>query len=202
MPAKQTAPAEIARLKVTLRGSKPPIWRRIEAPSNIRLDKLHDVLQIIMGWKYAHLHQFIVNAHDRTNTVFYGAIDSDMGFNQFDDLNMRNESKARLNEILTAPKSRIIYEYDFGDSWEHDIVLEKLLPPEPGVKYPRCIAGKRNGPPEDVGGIWGYAHLLDAITHPASSDDRELIEWVGGDFDPEAFDLEAINARLRRIRLS
>ncbi len=202
MPAKQTAPTEIAQIKVTLHGSKPPIWRRIEVPLNMRLDTLHRVLQIIMGWEDEHLHQFIVNAGDRGNTVYYGVTDADLGFDPFDWQDMRNERKTRLSDILTAPKSKFVYEYDFGDSWDHDIVLEKIVPHQPGVHYPRCVAGKRSGPPEDVGGIWGYTELLDALAHPTDPDVQELLEWVDEDFDPQAFDLESINARLHRVRLS
>ena len=201
MPAKKTTPTEIAQLKVTLHGTKPPIWRRIEVPHNIRLDTLHIVLQIIMDWHDSHLHQFIMNAGNRDTAVYYSATDDDLGFDLFDGPPMRNEGKARLNELLTAPKSKIVYEYDFGDTWEHDIVLEKLLPPESGVRYPRCTAGKRSGPPEDVGGIGGYAMLLEALANPGNPNAQELVEWVDEGFDPEAFDLDAINTQLRRIRI-
>ena len=193
MSPKQEPAKTVYQLKVTLQDLDPPIWRRLLVPSTVPLAKLHKIIQRAMGWEDSHLHQFLVGKK------IYGTVDPDDFGGGPKTLSERSHT---LEQVAFRAKMKLLYEYDFGDSWEHDIVLEKLLPPEPGVKYPRCIAGKRNGPPEDVGGIWGYAHLLDAITHPASSDDRELIEWVGGDFDPEAFDLEAINARLRRIRLS
>ena len=99
-----------------------------------------------------------------------------------------------------APKGKLIYEYDFGDSWEHVVELEKILTPEPGASYPRCTAGKRSGPPEDCGGIWGYADLLDALADPSHPEHDNLLEWVGGEFDPELCDLEAINQALHPPR--
>jgi hypothetical protein len=111
-----------------------------------------------------------------------------------------DERRHRLSTAFSGQKSRFVYEYDFGDSWEHGIVIEKILPPETGVKYPRCIAGKRACPPEDVGGVWGYAEFLEAIRDPAHEDHAASLEWVGEEFDPEAFLLEEINQELRRVK--
>ena len=178
---------DIYQLKVTLKHSKPPIWRRIEVPGNTRLDQLHDILQVTMGWWNAHLHQFTVGG------TYYGEPHPDYGFD------MRDERKVRLNQIAPGEKSRFVYEYDFGDSWEHVILVEKILPPEKGVHYPRCIKGKRACPPEDVGGMWGYDEFVAAVKDPDHSEHEDMLEWWGDDFDPEAFDLEEINEALQGL---
>jgi hypothetical protein len=97
-------------------------------------------------------------------------------------------------------KRKFVYEYDFGDSWEHAIVVEKIVPPEAGVKYPRCLKGKRACPPEDVGGIWGYANFLEAIHDPNHEEHDSYLAWISGAFDPEALDLDEINQALRRVK--
>ena len=179
----------IYQLKVTLKESKPPIWRRIQIPGSITLIKLHRVLQVVMGWEDYHLHQYIVDG------VFYGARDP-----EFEALGTEtlNERGVKLYQIAPGVGSRFIYEYDFGDGWQHQMVVEKLLPPEAGERYPVCIAGKRACPPEDVGGIWSYGDFLEAIRDPVHPEHEELLQWVGGSFDPEAFDLDDINDALKR----
>jgi hypothetical protein len=176
----------IYQIKVTLKGSKPPIWRRIQVSCNTTLAELHHILQAVMGWWDYHLHQFIVGR------TYYGVPDP----NYDDFMDMRDESEVRLNQIADEG-SKFIYEYDFGDSWEHVLLVEKVLEPEPGQQYPVCIKGKRARPPEDVGGIWGYEEFLEAIRDPDHSEHDEYLEWVGGEFDPEAFNLDEINAALR-----
>ena len=111
-----------------------------------------------------------------------------------------DEDGIRLSQVFTGKKkARIVYEYDFGDSWQHEIVLEKTLEPEPKVKYPRCVEGARACPPEDCGGIWGYADFLEAISDPKHPDHRDMKEWIGGKFDPEKFSVDAVNKELRRV---
>jgi Plasmid pRiA4b ORF-3-like protein len=105
-----------------------------------------------------------------------------------------------LAEIASSPKTKFIYEYDFGDSWEHEVLIEKILPPETGVRYPNCLTGKHACPPEDCGGVWGYAGLLETIQDSHHPDHEEMLEWVGGSFDPEAFDLDTVNRELKRLR--
>ena len=182
---------DIYRIKVTLKHSKPPIWRRIEVLGNTRLDKLHLILQATMGWWNAHLHQFVV-----AGDTYYGEPhpDYDMWGSE-----MLDEKKHRLYQIASGEKSKFIYEYDFGDSWEHILLVEKILPPETGVTYPRCIKGKRACPPEDVGGVWGYEYFVETIKDPTHPEHDDMLEWVGDDFDPEAFDLVEINRALRRV---
>ena len=181
----ETAPPMIYQIKVTLKGSKPPIWRRIQVRGDITLARLHKVLQAVLGWHDYHLHSF------RVDGIEYGQPDP--------DLPMRSDKNVKLNQFIPGEKFRFTYEYDFGDSWEHLLVVEKILPPEPGVHYPRCLAGKRACPPEDVGGIWAYPQFLEAIRDPEHPQHEELLDWVGGEFDPEAFDLEAVNRKLAEI---
>jgi hypothetical protein len=181
----------IYQLKVTLKDSKPPIWRRIQVPGSITLVKLHRVLQVVMGWADYHLHQYIVDG------VFYGTRDPEFEAIGTETLNERG---VKLYQIAPGVGSRFVYEYDFGDGWQHQVVVEKLLPPGAGVRYPICITGKRACPPEDVGGIWSYSDLLEAIRDPAHPEHREMLQWAGGSFDPEAFDLEEVNDALKRVR--
>jgi hypothetical protein len=188
---KQPSEPQIYQLKITLLGIKPPIWRRFYVPGDMNLAKLHHVIQCIMGWEESHMHQF------KVGKTYYGMTYPD----DFDGMpETRDERKARLNELVSRPKAKFIYEYDFGDSWEHEVVLEKVLPPEPGTKYPVCLEGKRACPPEDCGGVWGYAELLETIQDPNHPEHDDMMEWLGEGFEPERFDVEAVNKALRRLR--
>ena len=174
----------IYQIKISLIGAKPPIWRTVLVPSNLKLAAFHEVIQVAMGWTNSHLHQFIAN------NVFYGIPDDDF------ELEMEDESKYKLSQLLKKEKESLIYEYDFGDSWEHKILLEKILPYDTKTALPVCIKGKRACPPEDCGGIWGYEELLETISNPKHPDHEDMLEWLGGEFDPEEFDLEEINEDL------
>lgn len=178
----------IYRIKASLRYIEPPIWRRIEVPSDITLAKLHAVLQAAMGWRNVHLHAF------RIGREIYGKPDRSMP-----DYAMNDERKTCLDAIA-GQGDTIIYEYDFGDGWEHTLKIEKVFPPEPKVRYPRCTAGRRACPPEDCGGPPGYAHLLDVLRDPRHEEHEELRDWLPSGFDPEAFDADAINKRLGRMK--
>jgi hypothetical protein len=171
-------------LKLSLRGvSKPPVWRRLLVPADMRLHRLHDVIQISIGWTDTHLHVFSTAAGD------YGVPDPELGF--------RNERSGALGQFLEQPGDRIQYTYDFGDGWEHDIVLEKRLDLDPEAQIPACLAGKGAGPPEDCGGPWGYADLKEALDDPRHDDYADMLDWLGLDsaesFDPTACDLVEIN---------
>ena len=174
----------IYQIKITLIGAKPPIWRTILVPGNLSLGAFHEVIQVAMGWTDSHLHQFIAN------NVFYGITDDDF------EMEMEDETKYKLSQLLEKEKESFIYEYDFGDSWEHKILLEKILPFDNKLVLPVCIKGKRACPPEDCGGIWGYEELLQAIADPKHPEHEDMLEWLGGEFDPEEFDLEEINEDL------
>ena len=174
----------VYQIKISLIGAKPPIWRTVLVHGNICLAAFHDVIQVSMGWTDSHLHQFIANQ------VFYGTPDDDF------ELEMEDETQYKLSQLLTKEKEFLVYEYDFGDSWEHKILLEKILPYDSKIVLPVCIKGKRACPPEDCGGIWGYEELLKTISNPKHPDHDEMLEWLGGEFDPEEFDLEEINEDL------
>jgi hypothetical protein len=167
----------IYQIKISLIGVKPPIWRTVLVPGDLGLAAFHEVIQVAMGWTDSHLHQF--TAKDK----FYGVPDED-------------ESKYKLSQLLTKERDSLIYEYDFGDSWEHKILLEKILPYDTNTALPVCIKGKRACPPEDCGGIWGYEELLEIISDPKHTEYESMLEWLGGEFDPEEFDLEDINEDL------
>lgn len=178
----------IYQLKVTLKGARPPIWRRIQVPSNITLGKLHHIIQLAMGWYDCHMHEFEVQGQS------YGQPLPDYG------LDIKNETRIRLNQFVTHEKFKFFYIYDMGDGWEHEILVEKMLEPDSDTRYPVCIKGKRACPPEDCGGVWGYADFLEAIGDPQHAEHQELLEWVGGEFDAEAFDLAEVNQQLKGIR--
>jgi hypothetical protein len=137
-----------------------------------------------MGWTPSHLYRFEVG------DVEYGEPDPEY------ELPFRSAKATPLRKIAPAPGAMFLYEYDFGDCWQHHIVVEQVLPPEPGMSYPRCVAGKRACPPEDVGGIGGYKEFLQAIRDPEHEEHEAMLEWAGGAFDPEAFDCQAVNQKL------
>jgi hypothetical protein len=183
---KSMADESIYQIKVTLEQSKPPIWRRLLVRSNITLVGLHGIIQTAFGWWNCHLHQFIIGQ------TYYGLPDPFYD----DDLDMRDERQVRLNQITGHEGFKFRYEYDFGDSWVHEVLVEKILSTQPGQEYPVCIKGRGACPPEDVGGIWGYYHFLEAIADPDHEEHDEYLEWVGGEFDPAMFDLEDVNRAL------
>jgi hypothetical protein len=180
---------QIYQIKVALDDTHPPIWRRILVPGNTTLLKLHDIIQIVLGWEDYHLHMFTING------LKYG----DPGIDDYGDFGTLDEAKYKLNQVIKREGQRESYEYDFGDGWGHTLVVEKILPPQEGVRYPVCLKGKRACPPEDVGGVGGYEYFLEAIRDPDHDEHEEYLAWVGGEFDPEAFDLDEVNAQLQSI---
>jgi hypothetical protein len=187
---KETKPAVVYQLKIALNYVEPPIWRQVEVPSDITLAKLHRIMQAAMGWHDSHLHQFVVG------DSYYGVPELD----EFREDEIKDERKARLSDVLSKSRQKIVYEYDFGDGWGHEISLENIIQPKPGVRYPRCVGGARACPPEDCGGARGYEEFLTAIRNPRHSDHHESLYWVGGKFDPEEFKLKVRDAALRRVR--
>jgi len=182
--------SETYQLKVTLRDTTPPIWRRILVPGSMRLDHLHMAIQIAMGWTNSHLYQFEVGR------LCWGEPEADF----FGDSSTQKASKATVQQLLPAEKSSILYVYDFGDDWRHRVTVEKLLPAATeGLDLPVCVAGKRSCPPEDVGGPFGYVEFLEKIQDPEHEEHREALEWAGEGFDPERFELAVVNEDLRQF---
>ena len=179
--------ARIYQIKVTLKWSKPPIWRRLQVRGDTKLGKLHHILQVAFGWTDSHLHAFNANGID------YGEPDP------YFPGDMRSERNVRLDKIAQEGDT-FRYEYDFGDSWVHEIKAEKVLAPEPGTRYPSCLAGKRACPPEDCGGVPGYERMLGILANPKDEEYEEITELLGEEFDPEAFDLGAVNEELAKLR--
>ena len=180
---KAAAGKSVISLKVTLRETKPPIWRRLIVEPTMTLGDLHDAIQAAMGWDGDHLHVFDIK----------GAQYSDP-FQEIED--SADEDDFTLGGVQESGVKRFRYTYDFGDDWEHEIVIEKTLPAEEGKAYPACVAGKRACPPEDCGGVWGYGELIDILANPNHPEREERLEWVGGEFDPEDFSVEAADAAL------
>jgi hypothetical protein len=180
----------VLQVRITLAEvADPAVWRRLLVPAAIRLDRLHQVIQATMGWDNYHLHVF---SDGRVN---YGIPDPELAF--------RDERKATLHDLIPREGGRARYTYDFGDDWEHEILVEKLLVAEPGLRYPLCVAGEGACPPEDCGGAWGYAHLREVLADPASEEHDDLLAWLGldkgTDFDPHRFDVEQANRALSLV---
>lgn len=191
-PASARGSGSIYQLKITLRGvSRPPVWRRVAVPANITLGQLHEVVIGAMGWHGGHLHVFTVGWEE------YGTPDPDLGLGHAD------EAAVQLPELLSAPGDKLRYNYDFGDDWRHDILLEDILPETPGSTYPYCLAGKGKRPPEDCGGVWGYADLKEIMADPGHEQHQEMLDWLclasADSFDPKAFSIDDVNARLARL---
>jgi hypothetical protein len=187
------APAhgDVFQLKVTVLDTKPPIWRRVLVDGGGTLDHLHEVIQAAFGWWNCHLHEFEVGR------ARYGVPDPDEDWGE----PPRDERRTRLDAIASEGSS-LRYTYDFGDSWDHEIVVEKVLPADSILTVPVCIDGRRACPPEDCGGTWGYRELLEILADPAHPEHNERREWVGRPFDPDAFDPNEFEHNLRNGRLA
>jgi hypothetical protein len=180
--------AAIARLKVTLDDVEPKVLRRIEVPADIRLDRLHLTLQAALGWTNSHLYEI------RAQDTGWGLPDPDWPDGPLD------ARKARLIDALEDTGAKTLrYLYDFGDGWEHTIKVERLAAAEPNIAYPRLIEASGRCPPEDVGGPPGYAEMLEALEDPDHERHAEIHEWLGEDFDPNAFDAEPLKAEVAAL---
>lgn len=184
----------IYQFKISLKRSKPPIWRRIQVPSTYSFFDMHAVIQNAMGWLGGHLHEFNMKHPVTGQKIHIGEPRAGFGPEVF------SEDHAQIGQYFIAEKQKAIYLYDFGDGWYHDIVLEKILTSEVNVHYPRCIAGKRACPPEDCGGVDGYAELLYILANPEHQQYQDKKEWMEEmgleDFDPEKFDVNSTSASL------
>jgi Plasmid pRiA4b ORF-3-like protein len=189
MATRRKSIAAIYTLRIELQHIEPLIWRRLHVATDISLPKLHDVLQVVMGWTDSHLHSFHIGERGYTNSEDAA------------DLNMLPEKGQSLGTLLGDSIREFAYEYDFGDGWEHRVVMEATRQPVADWPYPLCVAGERACPPEDIGGLPGYEEFLEAITDPNHEQHDEMLVWVGGAFDPEGFDINCVNRELRRRRL-
>lgn len=174
-------------MRIALRGSDPAIWRRIEIPVSTTLPQLHRIFQIVMGWKDCHLHSFYIG------TTEYGDADAE---NQSGTIDERN---IQLHQLLTESTPGFWYTYDFGDNWVHDIQIERVIKVESSNRYPKCIAGSQQCPPEDCGGIPGYYHLLSKHNESCSTGAQLIDEFMPHGFSPDEFDLDDLNKRLRYL---
>jgi len=182
---KQLKPNQIYQLKISLDHIKPEIWRRFMVNSNIKLPDLHKVIQTVMGWYNSHLHQFRID-----NTIY--SMPDEEAYTEYVDYR-----KIRLNQVIDGENQEFYYDYDFGDGWEHTLILEKITTEDKKTDYPRCLDGKRNCPPEDCGGWGGYEDLLEIIKNPEHEEYSYMMDWLGGAFDPEEFYIDEINEMLR-----
>ncbi len=177
--------ATIVQLRIQLDDVAPLIWRRLLVPESMTLARLHRVLQTAMGWNNTHLHEF------RIAGTRYGAPEREPDFHA----PLVSEKTAQLKVCLKPGIPDFEYLYDFGDGWQHTVIIEKRRPADPDLRYPLCVAGENACPPEDMGGPPGYAEFLAAIGDPAHRDHRRLFKWIGGAFDPAGFDLQTVNRR-------
>lgn len=176
-------------LRVVLKDIKPPIWRVIRVPGNTTLHRLHQVIQAVMGWTNSHLYLFHVGEAD------FGEPDPEW------EQEVMDSTRTSLERIVRSGVRSFVYEYDMGDSWEHQITIQKTLEDDRNETQPVCLEGARACPPEDCGGPYGYPDFLEAISDPNHEEHEETLEWAGGHFDPEEFDLDAVNKALASLRV-
>jgi hypothetical protein len=173
---------KVYQIHITLTRFEPTIWRRASIPADVSLADFHIVIQILMGWDNEHLFQF-----GKGKTI-YSADDEEFEY-------------IKLSDLLKRQNEKVIYEYDFGDSWKHEIILEKIFDNEV-LKFPICLGGEMSCPPEDCGGVWGYSDLLEVLKSPEHEDYEDIIEWMGGEFDPGHFDIDEVNTILKRFEIT
>jgi hypothetical protein len=199
MTAKTKADPWVYELRITLQEILPPIWRLIQVPSTLRLCCVHDALQVVIGWTDSHLHRF------EKDGKHWGVPEHF----EDDNIDIIDESRTKISDILTTPGDSVLYVYDFGDKWRHSVALEKILPASTTMVRPVCVAGERHCPPEDVGGVPGYQEFLEVVFDPSHKEFDHYVQWAGGPspvnqsvgrFQPEEFDLRAVNAALSRMR--
>lgn len=181
-------PTNTYQIRIELNGSQPKIWRRLLVPPDVTLSDLHKILQTAMGWTNSHLHQFIKNQDFYVPPAPGGELWDDSGIDY---------TGMTLNEFLVKKNETIEYEYDFGDGWNHEITLEKMVGKTDG-NLPVCIDGAMAGPPEDCGGIWGFEDFKEIMKNPKHPEYEDSLEWYGREFDPEAFDIDKVNEKLQK----
>ena len=191
LPEKST---KMYQLKIALAHIEPPVWRGLLVRGDANLGFLHAVIQVAMGWTNSHLHQFTIKGkrYSAPETI------QDVGLGEEPD---PDEEQAVLMDVLPRAISQFFYEYDFGDSWEHIITVEKISKPDASCDfYARCLDGGRCCPPEDCGGAWGYEDLIEIINNPKHEEYADIMEWLGGKFDPDAFNKDTVNRYLDKLK--
>ncbi len=184
------SPAAAYQMKITLMGSEPPIWRRVLVSGDVSLGRLDRIIQAAMGWTNSHMHVFMVGKRH------FGRPHPEL--EHFED-----EEAVRLRDVAPKAKASFVYEYDTGDSWGHEVRIEKVdASATESQGFPICLEGARSCPPEDCGGIGGYADFLAAIRDSKHPNHKEMMDWIGGSFDPEKFDLALVNKTLRKMKYS
>jgi hypothetical protein len=181
---------KIYQLRIQLQEVEPAVWRSVRVPAAITLTRLHKVFQIVMGWNDSHLHEFRIGA------MRYSVPDPD-----FPEQGVISDKRAVLQEVLKPSISQFSYLYDFGDGWEHDVLIESTSSTVENESALLCLAGANACPPDDVGGPYGYAEFVKAIANPKHKEHRRYLHWCGGAFDPKGFDLQSVNRDLRRLRI-
>lgn len=183
----------VLHLKITLKGSKPAITRDVLVEDKDTFEDLHDIIQVVMPWDGDHAWSF-----EKGRDISF-IMSAEFKMDKTDKL----ASGVKLSSFFKLAKTKIDYTYDFGDNWEHEVLLVKILEPKAGNVYPVCIKGQNACPPEDCGGLWGYYDMLETIKNPKHDDYEEMRDWLGLEgtdvYDPTAFDIEDVNDDLGGI---
>lgn len=189
---------ELLRLKITLEGSDPAIWRRVEVHNGLFLDDLHEVIQCVFLWNESHLYRFVVPPQGPiTRRRLVDAQRFDCGYGDFDDGEENLAQDVLIGDVLDAGQSRLVYEYDFGDGWLHLVEVEQRVEGGDPDQIPVCLAGEQAAPIDDIGGIGGYYDWLEALKDPTHEDHEDALEYLGKDFAHRTFDLAESNRRLQ-----
>lgn len=185
---------DVIQLRVSIQHSDPLIFRTVLVKKATTFFELHHIIQIVMGWQNYHLFEFNLDGYR------VGIIEESEKGNGYGSDQVLDASAVKIADILSGDKETFKYNYDFGDCWMHEISLERMLEKEPKVIYPLCIEGQYSCPPEDCGGISGFYHILDIIQNKEHPEYKETRQWVGKKYDPDNFDRNKVNRKLRQLR--
>ncbi|MDE0380525.1 MAG: plasmid pRiA4b ORF-3 family protein [Rhodospirillales bacterium] len=181
---------KVARVRIKLRKVRPPVWRRVDVPVSCTLAELHDIVQAVMGWRNSHMHEFKIGGRS------FAALDPDRDPG---DGEIGDARSITLKTVIERGYRRFDYLYDFGDHWEHEVVVEDVRDGEAGIEYPAFVEGARRCPPENVGGPPGFKRFLEAVLDPAHEEHRSMIEWSGKAYDPADIDEGLVRARMEDV---